>query len=58
MPGFYSDFIFEKLFSPIHFLKDVREKAVFGFEQQLLNIPIQNYGEEYVKRYADRFSSC
>ena len=27
-------------------------------EQKLLNIPAQNYGEEYVKRYVDRFSSC
>ena len=27
-------------------------------EQILLNIPIQSYGEEYVKRYAHRFGAC
>ncbi len=28
------------------------------YKQRLLNIPTQNYGEEYVKRYAHRFGAC
>ncbi len=35
-----------------------REGILYRREQKLLNIPTQNYGEEYVKRYVDRFSSC
>ncbi len=31
---------------------------VLGREHRLLNVPIQNYGEEYVKGYANRFCSC
>ncbi len=31
---------------------------VLCHEHRLLNIPIQDYGEEYVKGYANRFSSC
>jgi len=27
-------------------------------KQRLLNIPILSYGEEYVKRYANRFGTC
>ena len=32
--------------------------GILRYEHELLNIPIQDYGEEYVKGYTDRFSSC
>lgn len=33
-------------------------RDVLGYKRNLLNVPIQNFGEEHVKRYADRFGSC
>ena len=32
--------------------------GILGREHGLLNVPIQDYGEEYVKRYVNRFGSC
>lgn len=37
--------------------KDFSTRNVLGYDQRLLNIPIQGYGEEYVKRYVNRLSS-
>ncbi len=37
--------------------KDFSTQNVLGYDRGLLNIPIQSYGEEYVKRYVNRFSS-
>ena len=31
--------------------------TISRYKQELLNIPIQSHGEEYVKRYANRFST-
>lgn len=47
-------------FSVFLFQQNERSSAldVLGHKHMLLNIPIQSYGEEYVKGYADRFSSC
>lgn len=46
-------------FSVFLFQKNKGSSAlgVLGHKHRLLNIPIQNYGEEYVKRYVNRFGS-
>lgn len=47
-------------FSVFLFQRNRRLSAldILGRKHGLLNVPIQDYGEEYVKRYADRFGSC
>ena len=52
--------VVELNFSVFLFQQNRRLSAsgVLGRKHRLLNVPIQSYGEEYVKGYADRFSSC
>ncbi len=48
---FFSVFLFQQN-------KKLSLLGALGYKHGLLNVPIYNYGEEYVKGYADRFSAC
>lgn len=50
--------IFRILFRSGEAARAVPKAGDSRYNQRLLNIPTQSYGEEYVKRYAHRFGAC